>query len=258
MQTLRRFDNGPAVLAAMASARFTGRPDDLTFRHGSLAIRTPNRRGARVPVYELFVEDSYQLGWFTAGLSAPHAVDIGAHVGCFALSFVSELPGSTVSCFEATPSTYEYLAGNVATNGLGDRIATHNVAVAGTTGTLDFAVTGPGSGHNGILHLDAPDTESITVPCVTIADAFARSARPVELVKIDAEGAEYDMILSSSPDDWASVRRVVLEYHDVAGHEWGELEAFFRTAGIEVADRVSSVAGYGLVWLSRDPLGPRP
>ena len=257
-QTMRSFDNGGSVLAGIASGRLISRPADLTIRTRGLTLVTPNLRGARIPVYELFVEDAYLLDWFTAGLAEPAVVDIGAHVGCFSIAVADALPGSRVFAYEATPSTFNYLQRNVIQNGLADRIQTYNEAVAGTRGTIAFGDTGPGSGHNGVLHLGRPGTTSIEVPSVTIEDAFARAGGTVEVVKIDAEGAEYDMILASSPASWDSVRRVVMEYHGVAGHSWDELRRFFESANLQVAKHVGSVDGFGMAWLSRDALDSRP
>jgi FkbM family methyltransferase len=257
-QTIRSFDNGPSVLARMARGHLTTDPGELVFRTGNLSIVTPNRPGARLPVYELFVEDSYSLNWFTGDLTAPTVVDIGAHVGCFSLAVADQVPGSLITSFEATPTTFEYLKRNVRGNGLQDRISIHATAVSGANGTIEFAETGTGSGHNGVLHLGSPGTTTIRVPSVTIRDAFELAGRPVDVVKIDAEGAEYDMILGSTIDDWAPVRRVVMEYHRVEGHSWDELESFLDAAGLHVADHVRGGQGYGMTWLSRDELGPRP
>lgn len=257
-QTIRSFDNGPSVLANMARGRLMTDPGELVFRTGNLSIVTPNRPGARLPVYELFVEDSYSLAWFTAGLTAPTIVDIGAHVGCFSLAVADQLPGSHVTSFEATPSTFEYLERNVVGNAMEDRISIHATAVSGAAGTIEFAETGTGSGHNGVLHLGSPGTTTIRVPSVTMRDAFDLAGRPVDVVKIDAEGAEYDMILSSSAEDWLPVRRVVMEYHGVEGHSWKELESFFEATGLRVAGHDFGPNGYGMAWLSRDEIGSRP
>ena len=257
-QTIQSFDNGGSVLAGIAMGSLISRPADLTIRTHGLTLVTPNLPGARIPVYELFVEDSYLLDWFTTGLAEPTVVDIGAHIGCFSLAVADALPGSQVFAYEALLSTFGYLQRNVIQNGFADRIHIHNEAVAGTRGTVAFGDTGPGSGHNGVLHLGRPGTKSIEVPSVTMEDVFARAGGTVELVKIDAEGAEYDMILGSSPASWDSVRRVVMEYHGVEGHAWEELREFFEAANLHVAKHVSVVEGYGMAWLSRDALDPSP
>lgn len=253
-QTLTDFDNGPRLLAGIAARRITGRPDELVFRVGEdLSVICPNRPGARVPVYEVFAEDTYRLGWFTGDLGdSAVAFDIGAHIGCFSLAFARQHPAGQVEAFEASPATAVYLRRNVDHNGLSDIVHCHQVAVAAETGTLVFADNVGGSSLNGIT---APEgAKQIEVPCVTVAEAFATAGTGVEVVKIDIEGAEYDMVLNSEPADWAGVRRLVMEYHDVAGHSWAELEAFLATAGLTMVAHEPVSPRQGTVWLSRDAL----
>jgi hypothetical protein len=87
-----------------------------------------------------------------------------------------------------------------------------------------------------------------------MAEALSVSGRTADIVKIDTEGGEYDMVLGSDPADWAGVRRVVLEYHDLPGHSWEELEAFFTSAGLSLVHREKFLDRLGMAWLSRDPI----
>jgi FkbM family methyltransferase len=257
-QTVSSFDNGPRLLFDMGRQSISGRPEEITFRTRDGAVVTiPNRPGARVPIYEIFVEDEYRLDWFTADLGDdPVALDIGAHVGCFSVAFARRHPKSRVDAYEASPSTTVYLQRNIDDNRLGDRVHGNNLAVQAVAGHLELADNGAASGHNGVLHLKE-DVARVTVPSVSMAEALTISGRTADLVKIDTEGGEYDMVLGSRPEDWAGVRRVVLEYHDLPGHSWEELEAFFTSAGLHLIHREKFQDRLGMAWLSRDPLsGP--
>jgi FkbM family methyltransferase len=248
-QTLTDFDNGPELLGALIRRR-----DELVFKiPGGVTIACPNVAGARVPVYEIFAEDAYRLAWFTAGLPADfRALDIGGHIGCFSVALATLKPGVSIWTYEASPSTAAFTRRNVEANGLADRVTVTNVAVSSTAGTLTFADNAGGSGLNGIT---APEgTKTIDIPAITFADAKERAGGSVQVVKVDTEGAEYDIILGSDPSDWADVQRVVLEHHDVPGHEWAELEAFFASAGLTIAAREDVTPRLGTVWLSRTPL----
>lgn len=248
-QTLTAFDNGPGVLLDMAR-----RSDELTFRFGDrYAISLPNVPGARVPVYEIVAEDAYRLDWFTRDLPAEYGVlDIGGHIGCFSVALAILRSGAKIWAFEASPSTAAFTQRNVDQNGLTDQITVENVAVSSSAGTLEFADNGAASGLNGIT---SPGGASmISVPAITFAEAKKLSDQPIRLVKIDTEGAEYDIVLGSDPKDWSDVERVVLEFHDVPGHGWSELEAFFTEAGLSVVFREDITERLGSVWLSRGPL----
>ncbi|MCW2768986.1 MAG: hypothetical protein JWR27_419 [Aeromicrobium sp.] len=256
-QTVGHFDNGGRLLVDLARQSVTGRPEEITFRMRSGAVVTiPNRPGARVPIYEIFVEDEYRLGWFTDDLGeSPVALDIGAHVGCFSVAFAERHPGARVDAYEASPSTATYLQRNVTDNGMQARVHSNNLAVQAVAGELTLADNGAASGHNGVLHLTA-DSRNVTVPSIAMLEALTISGRSADLVKIDTEGGEYDMVLGSRPEDWGGVRRVVLEYHDLPGHSWEELETFFAAAGLSLVHREKFAERLGMAWLSRDPLAP--
>jgi hypothetical protein len=56
--------------------------------------------------------------------------------------------------------------------------------------------------------------EESIAPTISFNEVVARCACPVELVKIDAEGAEADILEAASTSVIRRVRQVVLEYHD--------------------------------------------
>lgn len=250
VQTLTAFDNGPGLLWQLLR-----RSPELEYVKDGLRVTCPNAPGARVPIYELFAEDEYRMDWITQGLgAAPMAIDIGAHVGCFTLAFTGQIPGARVTAFEATPSTFGYLQRNVTANGLDDRVSCHKVAVSESAGVLEFADNGAGSGHNGVLHLGESGSTTIQVPSVPMSEAFRLAGGSADLVKMDAEGAEYAIATGSRPEDWSAVRRIVMEYHNLPGHSWDELETFFAKAGLTVAHQEHFSEGLGMAWLSREPL----
>jgi FkbM family methyltransferase len=248
-QTLT-FANGPRVLADLGSSLTPWRRDELRFRtRDGLEVICPNHAGARVPVYEVFAEDAYRLDELLMGLpERPVVLDIGAQIGCFSLAVAAHLPQAVVHAYEASPSTARWLERNVRGNRLIDRVTPHAVAVSDHDGTLDLADNVHGSALNG---LTSPGGSTVSVPCRTFAAVVDAAGGHVDLVKLDTEGAEYAIVLGSSAADWATVRRVVMEYHDVPGHAWSELEAFFGAAGLDVVRHEPASPRQGTVWLRR-------
>lgn len=257
VQTPRTFTNWTDVLKDMALGRAGKGPETLTFRTRSgMHIDTPNRPGARVPVYEVFADDTYRFEWFLGPLlrRSITAIDIGGHVGTWTCRLTQLHRDATVTAFEPSATTADYLRRNVANNGVADRVTVVQAALSGESGTAVFDDNGAGSGLNGLASARATTTGVATeVETVSFADAIARAGGTVDVIKIDCEGGEYDLVLKSDPADWATVQRVVIEHHPVQGHSWPELRAFFD--GVGLVEQDEDFAGeHGCVWLSRDPL----
>jgi FkbM family methyltransferase len=61
--------------------------------------------------------------------------------------------------------------------------------------------------------------QTVTAPILSLERILREQAiTRVDLLKIDAEGAELDVLRGISPADWAKVQQVVLEAHDVSNH----------------------------------------
>ena len=258
VETPRTFTNWREIWRDMALGRRGRGPESLTFHTRSgMQISTPNVPGARVPVYEIFAEDCYRLEWFLGPLlDRPiQVIDIGGHVGTFACRLTQLHPKATVLSCEPSATTAGYLRRNAGQNGVADRVTVFQRAVAATTGRAIFHDNGGGSGLNGLAaagHASGPETE---VETIAFDEVVASAAAPVDVIKIDCEGGEYDLVLGSAPSSWESVQRVVIEFHPVDGHGWPELRDFFAAVGLIEQDKVTW-QGYGCVWLSREPLPP--
>lgn len=257
-QTPVLFRNFPTVFWDLGTHRTPWRRDEMTFvmRNGYV-VHCPNANGARFPLYEIFGDDAYELDNLTAGIDPDATVlDIGGQIGSFALAVAQHMPKGRVHVYEASPTSADYVRRNVEANGLDDRITVHAKAMAGEPGEFTFVDSGTASGHNGLTApewMRAAGATEVTVPAETFDQAVADAEGPVQIVKIDVEGAEYEILLNSSPDSWRDVRKVVMEYHPVEGHSLDELLAFFAAVGLHaVRNDAGKRPGLGVVWLTRD------
>lgn len=253
-QTPGLFRNFPTVFWDLGTQRTRFARDEMTLRlRNGVQVTIPNADGARYPIYEIFADDAYGLAELTSGIDGDAAVlDIGGQVGCFALAVAGALPRAAVHVYEASPTSASYAQRNVDDNGLGDRVTVHAAALAGEAGEFSLIDNGNASVLNGIT---APGGREVVVPAVAFDEAVARvraTGRTVQVVKMDVEGAEYDVVLASSPDSWSDVRTVALEYHPVPGHDLDELMAFLSPLGFErYHQEDGSEPGLGMVWLRR-------
>ncbi|MGN6605825.1 MAG: FkbM family methyltransferase [Jatrophihabitans sp.] len=258
-QTPRTFTNWPTVLRQMSQHDLgrgrvgAGAAEELTFvaRSGQ-RITCPNVPGARVPVYEVYAEDCYRFDEFLGPLREQplRVLDIGAHVGAFACRLAQFAPKASIESFEPSAATVGYLRRNVAANGLTDRVQVFAEAVASTSGWAEFADNGAGSALNGLTH-GGDSTGTTRVRTVAFDEVVGRGG-PVDVVKIDCEGGEYDLVLNSDPAHWASVQRVVVEYHPSPEHSGEELTRWFAARGLERTAHEPAGPQQGVAWYSRD------
>jgi FkbM family methyltransferase len=227
---------------------------DVRFDLDGFTVVAPARRGAVFPVYEVFAEDTYRMRMLTAGLpEEPRVLDIGAHVGSFAVAMARAVPGAEIWAYEASPATAEYLRATVQASRLQGRVHVHAEALAAESGSVTLNDAGLGSPLSSTTK--SSGAAAVSVPAVTIADAFARAGGAVDVVKIDAEGIEYDLLLLSDASLWASVSRVVLEYHEVDGRSPEQIVARLGDLGLAVLARETMVGNprEGLIWFGQAP-----
>ncbi len=171
-------------------------------RDGVAFLVEPDRRDAS----ELAFWKSFSAGWERDTLAAIAALlpaggvylDIGAWIGptlLFAASRAREAHG-----FEPDPAAYAKLERNVAHNPeLAARIRIEPVAVWTRDAMLSFAVAGPGDSTTSPVlkqgETAALEAQALDARGPAIAPLFARA----DFVKIDVEGAEFDLIPHIAP-----------------------------------------------------------
>lgn len=128
------------------------------------------------------------------------AIDLGANVGEVTLQLAAT--GATVHAFEPDPETFEHLT--AATAGR-DNVILHNAAVGGRDGTVtlyrppswqDEAQRRSASKANTIVANDrsAGFDAGAEVPLVDFARFLNELPKAASLIKVDIEGAEWDML----------------------------------------------------------------
>ena len=263
-KVVRTCRNWPSVLGAWLVNRVpvlrTVAPKDLELRlRAGPVLRAPNTRLAAWPLLEVLVGDVYHLEclpWRASSEMSMCAVDIGAHVGSFTVALSQRYPRANIICYEPSPHSASYLQANIATNHLDERVQIYEAAIASESGSVLLYSNADGSCQASIIEpLNVSDTATgseILCPAVAFQAAMS-SAGKVDLVKIDCEGAEYDIILNSASSCWDDVICVLLEYHPVAGHSWGELQDYFTDLGFAITwrDEDQKRAGLGTAMLVR-------
>jgi FkbM family methyltransferase len=127
-------------------------------------------------------------------------IDIGAHIGLFGVLMARLVgPAGRVFSFEPTPLTRAVLEQTVRLNGVQAVVEVRGEAVSRTTGTASFHDAGAALGAANSLvpmgRLDAGPV--ISVPTVSVDDFVREQSLTPRCLKIDAEGAELDVLLGA-------------------------------------------------------------
>ena len=75
------------------------------------------------------------------------------------------------------------------------------------------------------------------VPAITLTDIFAKhKLKKVDFLKIDVEGAEYDILFSTPKKELAKVQTIALEFHDTVEkkYTYKDLVSFLEKNGFAV------------------------
>jgi FkbM family methyltransferase len=95
------------------------------------------------------------------------------------------------------------------------------------------------------------------VDAVTLEGLFAaETVEKCDLLKLDCEGAEYEILLNAPPKILQRVSRIALEYHlGMNSHDPAELSAFLRAQGFTVTCEPPLDAESGYLYAARQPAG---
>lgn len=136
-------------------------------------------------------------------------IDIGSHIGLFALYVARFCTRGTIFCFEPVKENYDLLQENLKLNNIKNVVA-FNLAVSGTSSFVSLFLNDDKSAHS--IHTTSPN--EIKVESKSLKDIIDENRIKIcNFVKIDCEGAEYE-ILGKLPQGYFSrIEKMAIEYH---------------------------------------------
>lgn len=172
-------------------------------------------------------------------------VDIGAHVGTFALPAAEK--GAIVYAVEPSPINFAMLLENIDRNGFSDKVHPINLAVARTgfeKRILRFCA-GAGSGQRSLAFSEAYPKESVvmTVSLKDLLKSVFDTHGRIDYVKVDIEGAEWELLDDSDTELKELIGRV--NHWEVSLHPLSN-NVFFDTSQAEAFAAAFGGIDYGL------------
>jgi FkbM family methyltransferase len=180
-------------------------------------------------------------------------VDAGANIGLFTCWAASQNPDSRVFAVEPSAGSFKRLQEHVRLNGFENRVVLFPLALSSTAETVWLSEDASASQMH---HVSRERTgHAVPVPAVSLAALISRLAEPiVDFLKIDIEGSEYDVLLSTPKAELARIRRISVEYHQppTPGLTKGHLMQHLSACGFRsVVDR-NPASQYGMIHASRE------
>jgi len=245
-QAMKKIRNWPVFMWHYALGLVPKNP--YVFRNGArLAI---HRGIDHVPIIEIFLNEEYG--------SVPDrsvVLDLGANIGVFTVYAVTSGPEVRVYAYEPWPEFGVLLLDNVRLNRKDEAVCFFDRAVASESGirTLDL---GGGSTFFfptfiGASELRSGSVQARTITLEEIIDSNQLSQ--VDFLKMDCEGAEYEILYSTRSSYLQRIRQIRMEYHNIdEGERQVEaLKRFLSGNGFVLRHQHATSATNGTIWVER-------
>lgn len=185
-------------------------------------------------------------------LLAPNSmyIDVGANIGMHVIAAARAMQGvGSIVCFEPYAPTARLLKKSIFLNGYANLVKVQQAAVFSRTGSQPLFL-GQTSGHHSLFSLDewaASENPPVETRVVRLDDALAPDAH-VDLIKIDAEGAELDVLAGAS---------ALLLHNPEVGLIVECGAAHLNRSGRDLGDWLTHFESLGFEWKVIDPADGR-
>jgi FkbM family methyltransferase len=184
-------------------------------------------------------------------------LDIGAGVGDFSIYAAYGKPHAVIYALEPFVESYQILVQNLTLNAI-DNVLVYPHGLWQETGRISLNISGGeplqimSQGLDETINLD----DMGTVKALSLEDFLREIEIPqVDLMKMDCEGAEYEILLGASSQAMKRIDRLIMEYHDIGERRNHQvLVPFLKEMGYDVR-RVKNLVhpDLGYLYATRQP-----
>lgn len=167
-----------------------------------MKLSIPDARSFIWQYHEIFTNEYYKINTES---EKPLIIDCGSNVGSSVLFFKKEYPKSIIHAFEPDPNIFKYLVKNIESNGL-KNIILNNKAVWKKNEELTFNSEGADGGA-----IDKIGDDSIKIEAIDLKE-YLNQLNTIDLLKVDIEGAEYDVFQHIEPT-LDKIKNIFVEIH---------------------------------------------
>ena len=237
LKTVAIMKNWPTVI--MSNFHLGEETVMVRLRNGLKFMIRKNRTDSLV-LREIFFKKIYHRNLYCLPRQSV-VIDIGANIGAFSILAANLGENVTVYSYEPFSENFHLLEKNITLNGFDNRIVTFCFAVGNHIG--EKVVLSKGS--SGVSTIYEKSGNEVVINMITLEEVFsANNIHHCDLLKIDCEGAEYEILYSTSQDIFDKIKFINMEFHEQFGTGKGrELKAFLERKGFTV-ELKGNIVGY--------------
>lgn len=163
-----------------------------------------------ISIKEVFVNKEYTI----KKINPKTIIDIGANLGDSSIFFGQTYPKAKVYAYEPSSSVYKLLEYNLKQNNL-NNVFIFKLGVGSKQGKVSF-YENEQSGLSSMYGTTSKTRKSV-ITVTTLSNIFrVNKIKRCDLLKVDCEGAEYDIILNLDKSVLNNIKNMIIEYHEGA------------------------------------------
>jgi len=199
----------------------------------SLTITLRNE-GDWAIAHELFLDHQYRYCDQVIRQAVNPIIDVGGHLGFFSLYAALLNPRVPIYAFEPHEGNFGLLKENLKQNRI-QNVHPKNLAVASAIGQTTLHLSQEDLNHS-TTHAIEPTGATQKVQTTTLERIMEKNRiETCDLLKMDCEGAEFEIIYNTPKAIFDRISHIFLEYHDwVEGQSSEELRQFLKNQGYRV------------------------
>ena len=184
------------------------------------------------------LEEIFEKGIYNIKSIKPRIIfDIGSNIGLFSIFISQKYPKAQIYAFEPNPSVFKVLKRNIEINKI-TQAHIYNAAIAKNSGRRLFYENKmtPASGFFKTGEIIGKKY----VKTFTLAEIFIQyGIKSCDLLKIDCEGAEYEILMNLNKTLLKKIKNIIVEYHDsLTNYSYRDLVKLFLLNGFSVKRKV--------------------
>ncbi len=162
-------------------------------------------------IKEVFASNDYKIKPSSHHMTI---IDVGANIGSFSVLAALNIPNAKILSFEPLRGAFQQLKENILINDLGKQIIPKKMAVY----KEEKAIKIYDSGKSGLssIYRTRNEKKFELVKSTTLEKIFKKNKiKTCDYLKIDCEGAEYDILSSCPKDIFKRIKTISLEFHEM-------------------------------------------